>query len=137
MGVGVGPSGVGGEGGRPFGFVAFDQLVDPVAGQAVVAGHFAFAAAFDDDGGDDELGLGHGLTPETSRCQLCPGTAAMSLNSDTAGGTGLHRVCWIEGRARVGSAIIPVAHVPRTAASIAAAVSLEERLAMVDRRHQV
>jgi hypothetical protein len=42
-----------------FCFVAFDQLLDPVAGDAVVAGDLAFAAAFDDDGGDDELGFGH------------------------------------------------------------------------------
>jgi hypothetical protein len=42
------------------GVVALDQLLDPVAGDVVITGDFAFAASLQHHGGDDELRLRHG-----------------------------------------------------------------------------
>jgi hypothetical protein len=72
----------------PFGFVAFDQLLDPLPGGRVVAGDLAFAAAFDHHRGDDELCLGHGRPPDSQRRQLCRETAVnYVLKSDTVSPT--------------------------------------------------
>src|ERR1700758_2486242 len=61
---------------RALGLVAFDQLLDPVAGDVVLAGDLAFAAPFQHRGGDDKLRLRHGRPPRLKRCQLCRETAA-------------------------------------------------------------
>src|SRR5262249_60002285 len=65
-----------------FGFIPLAQLLDPGAGDVVVAGHFAFAASLEHDGGDNELRLRHGRPPRLAEmptmsrdtCQLCPET---------------------------------------------------------------
>ena len=73
---------------RAFGFVAFDQLLHPVAADVVIAGDLAFAAAFQHDSGDDSCAFDMANLPGVTRCQLCRETAAKYVvKPDTAGGT--------------------------------------------------
>jgi hypothetical protein len=69
------------ERGLTLGLVPGDELADPESGDVVVAGHLALGASLDDDSGDDQSGLGHGLhlqqkvsTMSRDSCQLCPET---------------------------------------------------------------
>ena len=63
----------------------------------MTAGYLAIAAAFDDDGGDDELSLGHGLTSRNievstmsrDSCQLCPEIRHCRGHHDLFGAKGL------------------------------------------------
>ena len=47
------------EGGLAFAAEACDEAADPALGEAVGAGDLMLRAAFDDDGGDDRMGLRH------------------------------------------------------------------------------
>src|SRR3954452_21051974 len=82
-----GSAGAGLVGGLALRVPAFDQRLDPVASDLVVARDVALGASLNDDGGDDQTGLGHrGHLQE--RCQLCPGTGAnYVVERDTAPAT--------------------------------------------------
>src|SRR5215212_8764299 len=63
------------KGGNTLGVETFDQLLHPVPGDPVVAGHLALGPALHSDRGNDQLSHRH-VAPPQKRCQLCPETGA-------------------------------------------------------------
>src|SRR5215212_7542808 len=63
------------KGGNTLGVETFDQLLHPVPGDPVVAGHLALGPALHSDRDNDQLSHRH-VAPPKKRCQLCPETGA-------------------------------------------------------------
>lgn len=65
--------------------VALDQGINPGAGDTIVTGDFRFGPALQNDGSDNDTGLGHGASRRQRECPLCLETPVLNVKKpDTA-----------------------------------------------------